>query len=338
VQIEKYYILIKITDYMTLNEQPGENKVEGSFDKLAEELDALVKQDNLPLNPKPVSNGLREDQQKALAALNEWAYRTYRNRDEQNFFALIGSAGTGKTTLLGTFLSELKFPYRSSRICICAPTHKAKKVLQQKTKWRNAETLQALIGIKMDTSIESFDPNKPEFSQIGERKMRDYEMVIVDEASMVNSALFNTIVECAIQSGTKVLFVGDSLQLNPVGEYGISPALITPINKYELTQIIRQEADNPLIGVLTALRSDILDGTSHYIRMLRDNPTNINDKGQGYVVCAREQFAEAMKKGLNSEDFSKDKNFCRYIAWTNDAITGTNKWIREKAVGKERFF
>lgn len=303
------------------------------MDKLSEELKSLEATGSLELKPKPVGNGLRGDQQKALEALNTWLYRVYRNRDEQNFFALRGSAGTGKTTLLATFLAELKFPYKKHRVCICAPTHKAKKVLQQKTKWQNAETIQALLGMKMDTSIENFDPNRPEFAQNDmQKKMRDYELVVIDEGSMVNSNLFQVIVETAIECGTKVLFVGDPLQLNPVKEYNISPALITPVNQYELTEIIRQEADNPIVEVLAALRRDIIDGTSHYIGMLRDKPHNINAKGQGYKVCTRDEFAAQMIASLSTDKFKEDKNFCRFISWTNDSITGTNKWIRREAM------
>ncbi len=302
------------------------------FDNLANELEQLSKDSVLPLKPKPVNDGLKEDQSKALEILKEWAYRVYKMRSEQNFFALRGSAGTGKTTLIASFLSALQFPYRASRICICAPTHKAKKVLQQKTKWRNAETLQALLGLKMDTSLENFDPNSPEFQQLGERKMRDYEMIIVDESSMINSALYGTIVETAIQSGTKVLFVGDPKQLNPVKEYHISPSLITPINQYELTQIIRQEKDNPLIQVLDALRNDIEHGTATYLHLLKGTPSNFNDRGEGYAVLNDVDFSEKVKLGIKSDSFLEDKNFCRYISWTNDSISRTNKWVRKAVV------
>lgn len=309
-----------------------ENETTSPFGDLGNELDQLAKEGTLALKPKPVNDGLREDQSKALEVLKEWAYRVHKMRSEQNFFALRGSAGTGKTTLIASFLSALQFPYRASRICICAPTHKAKKVLQQKTKWRNAETLQGLLGLKPDTSLENFDPNSPEFKQEGERKMREYEMIIVDEASMINSSLYGTIVETAIQSGTKVLFVGDPKQLNPVKEYHISPALITPVNQYELTQIIRQEADNPLIQILDALRNDIEHGTATYLQLLKGTPESFNERGEGYSVLAAEPFSEKVKAGLKSDMFAEDKNFCRYISWTNNSISDTNRWVRKKVV------
>src|SRR5574343_473412 len=117
---------------------------------------------NKLMNIKPQNNlVLSQDQEKALSAMTEWLNNARGKRDSSIFFALSGYAGTGKTTLLKAFLQSLKFP--SSRVCICAPTHKAKKVLQNKTSWRNAETLQALLGLKLDINLDEFDPNNPAF-------------------------------------------------------------------------------------------------------------------------------------------------------------------------------
>lgn len=307
-----------------------------SIGDLSSELDKLAKEDILSLKPVAPSKGLTEDQTKALEAINEWLYRVYKNRDEQNFFALRGSAGTGKTTLLDALLKSIKHPYVSRKIVVCAPTHKAKKVLQNKTKWRYSETLQALIGIKMDVSLEDFDVNNPAFEQIGERKMKEYDLVVIDESSMVNPDLFNTIVDVAKGCGTKVLFVGDPKQLNPVKYYSISPALVTPVNQYELTQIVRQGADNPLILILDALRKDIEHNTSTFMDIIRANPINLNSKGEGYVTGGGVEFSEALKAGITSDEFKEDKNHCRYISWTNVSITDSNRWIRNKAIGHDR--
>lgn len=274
---------------------------------------------------------LSQDQEKALTAMNEWIYSVKGKRDSSIFFALSGYAGTGKTTLLKTFLDGLVHPYAKYRVCICAPTHKAKKVLTNKTGWKNAETLQALLGLKMDISLDDFDPNKPEFSMLGDRKIKDYDLVVVDEASMINSELYSTIVECAMGTGTKVLFVGDTKQLNPVKEYIISPSLLTPDNKYQLTEIIRQKDTNPLISLLDIIRKDIDDGTNNFMEYLQQKPINMNyDTGEGYLVNNQEDMMANIMETFRREEFKTDKNYCRYIAWTNKSIGSTNKWIRTK--------
>ena len=272
---------------------------------------------------------LNEDQAKAEIAILEWLVRTKNNKDNSNFFALTGAAGTGKTTLLGSVLNKLPSNYYRSRVCISAPTHKAKKVLQSKTDWRQSETIQALLGLKVDVSLDDFDINNPVFNPINERKIRDYSLVIIDESSMINQELYTTIVDCAKQYATKILFVGDIKQLNPVKEYSISLALTMPINKYELTTIVRQQNGNPLLELFDILREDIDANTDNYIKYLTANPVMINDKGEGYSVLNRADFSVELSKAFQSDAFKEDRNYCRYITWTNVNITSVNKWIRE---------
>lgn len=310
----------------------NQNNEKDFLASLSQELEILKKEDILPLKPSSIREGLSEDQNKALNFINEWLARVYRNRDEQNFFALRGSAGTGKTTLISSLLKEIKSPYSKGRICICAPTHKAKKVIVSKTGWRISETLQALLGLKLDTNLDDFDINNPQFNQIGERKIRDYDLVIIDESSMVNSQLYTTVNEAARQCGCKILFVGDTLQLNPVKEYGISPSLITPVNSYTLTQIVRQGKTNPLILVLDALRFDLENNTNTFMKILKDNPEKFNELGEGYKVCDRTDFGKLITSNLQGNEFAEDKNYCRYISWTNQSITETNNWIRNNVI------
>ena len=272
---------------------------------------------------------LNEDQQKALEALETWLYNPIKARDESLFAKLTGSAGTGKTTLIDSFLQGLRHPMRKHRVCICAPTHKAKKVIKQKTGWNNSETLQALLGLKLDTNIDDFDVNNPMFSMLGDRKIKDYDLVIIDEASMINSDLYITICDCAKSTGSKVLFVGDTKQLNPVKEYCISPSLLTPLNGYNLTQIVRQSNTNPLILLLDLIREDIENKTNKHIQYMIDNPKQFNEQGEGYDIVKSDKFAEYLTEGFTSKGFEEDKNYCRYISWTNDSISKTNKWIRE---------
>lgn len=294
------------------------------------DIDILKNVDKLPIKPQLSNTSLlSEDQQKAYEEINNWCYRSYKSKSNENLFALTGSAGTGKTTLLDTFLKNLKSPFSKWRVCVCAPTHKAKKVIGEKTKWKNLETLQSLIGIKPDLNIEDFNPMDPQFNPIGDRKIRDYDLVVIDESSMINTDLYTLLCDCAISAGTLILFVGDTKQLNPVKEYNISPALVTPTNRYNLTQIMRQSKTNPLVILLDALRYDIENDTSTYLEYLKESKYS-NEEGEGYEVVQAIDFASALKEVYNSEKFKEDKNFCRYIAWTNQSIQDTNYYIRNK--------
>ena len=296
-----------------------------------DELEALKNEDTLPLKVDPLYESLSQDQKNGLNAILNWLTTYKQCKNENGFFALTGSAGTGKTTLLGVLLKMLPKSYRDSRVCICAPTHKAKKVIQEKTKWRNSETLQALLGMKLDTNLEDFDVNNPAFSMIGDRKIRDYDLVIIDEGSMVNTDLKTTVEEACRSTGTLVLYVGDTKQLNPVKEYTISPALTTPQHRYDLTQIMRQGKSNPLIVLLDTLRQDIEHETHNYKSLIEQTPENMNDKGEGYhAISDPKVYAAKMSSVFQGEEFKLDKNHCRHISWTNESITSTSSWLRNK--------
>lgn len=299
-----------------------------------DEVNALENEETLPLKPNPLIEGLSQDQKNALDAILAWLNLYKGVRDENGFFALTGSAGTGKTTLLGVLLKMLPTSFRDSRVCICAPTHKAKKVLKQKTGWRNAETLQALLGMRPDTDLDDFDVNDPKFSIIGDRKIKDYDFVLVDEASMINSSLKTTIEEACRMTGTIVLYIGDTLQLNPVKEYSISLTLTTPIHRYDLTQIMRQNKSNPLIVLLETIRQDIINETSTYKDLIMQKPENMNEKGEGYhAMSDRKAYADKITSAFKSEEFVTNKDHCRHISWTNGSIVETSKWLRTSAYG-----
>lgn len=288
---------------------------------------------NTTLNLKDnLTNNLSDNQKEALKAILNWLTLFKGCKNENGFFALTGSAGTGKTTLLGVLLKMLPKNYQHSRVCICAPTHKAKKVLQQKTKWKNSETLQALLGLKLDTEITDFDVNDPKFSLIGDRKIKDYDLVLIDESSMINTDLKNTIEDACKSTGTLILYIGDTLQLNPVKEYSISLTLTNPVHRYDLTQIVRQNKDNPLIILLDTLREDIKNNTEQYKNILKDNLVQINNKGEGYYATSnREEYANKMIEIFQNEMFKIDKDYCRHISWTNNSILKTSKWLRNAA-------
>jgi hypothetical protein len=280
---------------------------------------------------------LSEDQKNGLTYLINWVKENKNIKSEDMYCSLTGAAGTGKTTLISYFLDLVSTEIPKHKICICAPTHKAKKVIQDKTKWKTSETLQALLGLKLDVSMEDFDINNPSFNPIGDRKIKDFKLVIIDESSMVNKDLYLTIKDCAKSTGTLVLFVGDSKQLNPVKENNVSLALIGCNKNYNLTQVVRQQNDNPLIEVLDCLRLDIENGTSNYIDLLKDYPSKFNNRNEGFAVLKGADFAQELKNHFKSEEFKNDKNYCRFIAWTNQCISNTNSYIRSNIMESQGF-
>ncbi len=168
---------------------------------------------------KPASISLSPDQQAAVDEILHWFSSTTKKRK-----SLAGFAGTGKTTIVGELLRRLK----GHSIRVCAPTGKAASVLRHKGV--DACTLHKLVYVpstfcirceKTVQIVKGFDKKVrcPECkgSSIKTKWMRvpiiDADLVIVDEASMLNQSMVDDI-ESLTQ---KILYVGDHGQLEPIG-------------------------------------------------------------------------------------------------------------------------
>jgi len=280
---------------------------------------------------------LTDDQNAALEEMQKWLYKQIES-GEDCFFSLSGSAGTGKTSLIAEFIKDLSYPFKG-RICVSAPTHKARKVISNKSGCEVSETVQSLLGLKPDLNLDNFDVTDPIFSPIGTKKMSGFKLLIIDEASMVNVDLYQVISEDAIRFKVKVLYIGDLKQLPPINKDAVdksieilSKTLTDPKNKYNLTQVVRQEKTNPLIELLDVLRLDIDNGTDKYLEYLDANPVNVRDDGQGYEVLSNTDFKDVAIRLFKEARTNEDKNYVRYIAWTNQSIKDFNTFIRRESL------
>ncbi len=144
---------------------------------------------------------LNDSQAVILQGLVDWSHTV----GEENLFAsLIGSAGTGKTTITKEFIKQCKFKYG---IIVSAPTHKAKKVIERATNLISY-TIQKLLGLRPNTDLDNFDINFPQFDSTAETEIQYQKLLIIDEASMLNADLFDLIVKEATRYKVKVLFIG----------------------------------------------------------------------------------------------------------------------------------
>src|SRR6478609_7129888 len=135
---------------------------------------------------------LTKRQSEAFETFSHWL------RDEGNLFAkLKGYAGTGKTYLVQHVITEARkirvWKYdpdleesveQPFKICVTAPTHQAKEVVSATARCE-ARTLQSIIGLAPNTDIENFDINNPAFDIKNTPAMPKYDLVVIDEASMI---------------------------------------------------------------------------------------------------------------------------------------------------------
>lgn len=290
----------------------------------------------------------------AYHGIKEWSESSYL------FCTLSGAAGTGKTTLLGAVLKELK---QRNHTCVTAPTHQARQQIANKTGFINA-TIQSILGLKPNVELDNYDPNKPEFAPTGRELMSTFRLIVIDECSMLNDKLYDNIIELAKRYNTKVLFVGDKYQLKPVEQNTLAKPFVysdtCPI--FELKEIVRQAADNPISILLTAIRYDLAKENNedftielkNFYQAVTSYPIYLgaiqlkpSDKAldwviknipvtSGYNLTTNEsEFAKEIMTAYKSEDYSDDPYFAKVLAFTNIRVSNLNISIRNRLMKTE---
>jgi exodeoxyribonuclease-5 len=244
----------------------------------------------------------------------------------QSFFILSGYAGTGKTTVTQHFIETL----HHMTIAMTAPTNQAVEVLQKMASPSSKHIVEYLTIYKLlDLGLDFEDDDKVLIEKDTlNSKLKEYDLVIIDEASMINAQLFETIIKIAKRRRVKFILVGDPVQWLPVKE-NVSPVFSEdkgfPIAK--LTQVMRVVGGNPLLLVVDQVRERVLTPELWDQRIELESVCN-DDRSQGYFELDWDKWLATMIKAFNSEQWKEDSSFVRAIAWTNRAVDRLNVFIR----------
>lgn len=278
----------------------------------------------------PVSTlGFTNDQSKAYKELIEFINAPYNRNDYKR--ALVGPAGTGKTYLVKAIIKNCNLTY--SLIGLSAPTHKACRVLNESINLPNVKvnTLQSDLGLRVNFDVEKFDISNPPFDPKGRIKIGDYKLYIVDESSMINRGLVMFLEKTCVTNNCKIIYIGDSSQLAPVGETYSSA--FKGIKTSTLKQIVRQGEDNPISYLLELLRYDITHRTFTFLEYISKNRVKFNDDNtKGYKVCTPEEFNNVVYTNFSNEKITNDVDYVKVIGYTNTCISAWNKFIRNAII------
>ncbi|KGG15453.1 MULTISPECIES: AAA family ATPase [unclassified Prochlorococcus] len=252
---------------------------------------------------------LSTDQSNALEEFIYWLEK----KVVEGPFLLSGFAGSGKTYLARKFLKIVE----DKSICwtVAAPTHKAVGVLRNalekeglRPTW-HPSTLHRLLRLKLqrkgDLEIcERTDQTEKSLDQIG--------LVLIDEASMIDSKLLEIVITCAYIYKTRLVFIGDPAQLPPVGEKSSPVFLINRATKSHLSEVIRHK------GELLKLASVIRERTFPCIQP----PCFSSGESKHGVIGALDQksWLEKAKSSLRMAALSDQPDAARILCYTNSFL------------------
>ena len=274
--------------------------------------------ENFPYQPT-------SEQEKALKSLSEFLLAP-RN---EAVFLLRGYAGTGKTSLVGALVKTLDKLQQKS--ILLAPTGRAAKVFSAYA-GHSAFTIHKKIYRQQSFSNEmnNFSVND---------NLTTHTLYIVDESSMISNeglsgSMFGTgrLLDDLVQfvysgQGCKLLLMGDTAQLPPVGEE-LSPALFAEalkgygleVMEVDLTQVVRQEQQSGILWNATRLRQLIAEDTCHALPKIKvsgfadikmlpgteliDTLTSCYDRdgmGETTVICRSNKRANIYNNGIRAQ-------------------------------------
>ena len=148
---------------------------------------------------------------------------------------ITGGPGVGKTTIVNSILQILSV--KDVKLQLCAPTGRAAKRMTEATGFE-ARTIHRLLEV---------DPKSGAFKRDADNPI-DCDMLVVDEASMVDVLLMQSLMK-AIPDHAALLIVGDIDQLPSVGPGQVLADVIASgaVPVVRLTEVFRQAAESRII-------------------------------------------------------------------------------------------
>ena len=204
------------------------------------------------VNARKVAIQFTNEQKQALIKINKFL------NSSDHFFLLSGYSGCGKTTLAENVAN-------ATNGILLAPTNAAKNRIKDKVDNPNltAKTLHSFYSIAVDSKLSG---NSDESAY----RIRN-RVLIIDECSMIEKFILEIIMQHAIKRNCKVIFLGDSFQLEPVG---VNPEIFRwenleydafkVENRYNLSEVKRY--DGTLLNIATQLRTNLKPEITYEIK------------------------------------------------------------------------
>lgn len=179
-----------------------------------------------------------------------------------------GSGGVGKSFMVNYICNNLIEDYKCScqisgknpeyRFIIpTATTNKACESLSQYLK-TTVQTIHNYLGLVV---FDDYETGETSVVPSRSYRTRHNEVILIDEASMINNATFEYIKKALLKEdcNCKVIYVGDKYQLPPIKE-DISQVYLQGYEELSLTKLLRA-SNQELININKAAKQLVIDGT-----------------------------------------------------------------------------
>jgi ATP-dependent exoDNAse (exonuclease V) alpha subunit len=227
------------------------------------------------------------------------------------------------------------------RIAVTGPTNKSVRVIKKTSGLKNPrvsfQTIHKMLGLTERITKEGVQEfvNQGDFQP----KIKTVKLLIIDEVSMLNDDLFQEVLK--YRDRIKIICMGDPAQIPPVGRPDCIPfreelAAGYRIKTLNLKQIMRQKKDNAIIESSVAIRSELGRAKNPV-----EPVTKLNEKGEGIeflnlnIPEIRKGFSEILRRYFVTEEFKKDSEYAKIIAWRNKTVATMNDVIRKVIYGDE---
>lgn len=174
---------------------------------------------------------IEKEEQRNGIGYAEMQKRAITDALENGVFILTGGPGTGKTTIVKALIDI--FESMGLNVALAAPTGRAAKRMSEATS-REAKTVHRMLEMEFGGEGDA------RFRR-GEQDLLEENVVIIDEASMLDSRLTAALLR-AVKPGARLLFIGDADQLPSVGAGNVLRDLIDSerFATVRLNEIFRQ--------------------------------------------------------------------------------------------------
>lgn len=271
--MERHIMDLCIDKKLSIQEREGERCVyaaqnyylELNIARMLHELNLTYETDH-----KSIMEKIEVLEEKEGIQLDEMQRTAVLEAATQGFLIITGGPGTGKTTTIKTIIHY--FEAEGMDIFLAAPTGRAAKRMTETTGYE-AQTIHRLL--ELSGGIDDTAGKAAEFGR-NEQNPLEADVIIIDEASMVDIYLMNSLLR-AVLVGTRLVFVGDVNQLPSVGPGCVLKDMIDSgsLKVVRLNKIFRQ-----------ALQSDIIMN-AHKIN--KGEPVLLDNDSRDFFFLSREE-------------------------------------------------